>query len=143
MMEYDLINPSAPYTFIAADYEAAALTVFCLGPAYRARPKDGGEDVPIFLFGGVVEWYTEKFGRSPDDGLAEKAQAVADALASFMLGGFEDRRRYEAALAAIDDPEKKARFISEWQDGRSSLNDIGGEAHRLAERLKGKEVTQE
>ncbi len=44
-----------------------------------------------------------------------------------------------AALAnAIDDPEKKANFISEWQDGRSSLNDIGGKAHRLAERLRGK-----
>ncbi len=140
-MEYELINPSDPYTFLAEDFETAALVVICLGPASGAKPKDGGENVPIFLFGEAVEWYTEKFGRSPDEGLAEKVQAVADAFASFMLGDFEDRRRYEAALAAIDDPEKKARFISEWQDGRSSLNDIGGEAHRLAERLRGKEKT--
>ena len=61
-MEYELINPSDPYTFIAADYETAVLAVFCLGPAYGARPKDGGEDVPIFLFGGAVKWYAEKFG---------------------------------------------------------------------------------
>lgn len=135
-MEYELINPSDPYTFIAADYETAVLAVLCLGPAYGAKPKGDGEDVPIFLFGGAVEWYTDKFGHTPDDGLDEKGQAVADALASFMLGGFEDRRRYNAALAAIDDPEKKARFIDEWQDGRSSLNDIGGEAHRLSERLR-------
>lgn len=135
-MEYELINPSDPYTFIAADYETAVLTVFCLGPTYGARPKDNGEDVPIFLFGGAAEWYTEKFGRSPDDGLDEKGQAVADALASMMYGHFEDRRRYELALSAIDDPEKKARFINDWQDGHSSLNDIGGAAHRLAEHIR-------
>ena len=135
-MEYELINPSDPYTFIAADYETAVLTVFCLGPAYGARPKDGGEEVPIFIFGGAVDWYKEKFLHTPDDGLDEKGQAVADALASMMLGDFEDRRRYELALSAIDDPEKKARFIDEWQDGRSSLNDIGGEAHKLAERMR-------
>ncbi len=135
-MEYELINPSDPYTFIAADYETAVLTVFCLGPAYGAKPKDGGEDVPIFLFGGAVEWYVEEFGRSPDEGLAEKTQAVADALSSFMLGGFEERRRYEAALAAIDDPEKKARFVDEWQDGCSSLNNIGARAHALGQKIK-------
>nr|WP_325294906.1 hypothetical protein [uncultured Oscillibacter sp.] len=135
-MEYELINPSDPYTFLAEDYETATLAVFCLGPAYGAKPKDGGEDVPIFIFGGAVEWYREKFGRGPEDGLNEKAGAVADALASMMLGRFEDRRRYNIALAAIDDLEKKARFIDEWQDGRSSLNDIGGEAHKLATSLK-------
>ena len=141
-MEYELINPSDKYTFIAADYETATLTVFCLGPAYGAKPKDGGEDVPILLFGGAVEWYKEKFGHSPDDGLDAKGEAVAEALASMMLGGFEDRRRYNIALAAIDDPEKKARFIDEWQDGRSSLNYIGGEAHRLAARLKDRRAAQ-
>jgi len=138
-MEYEFINPSDPYTFIAADYETATLAVFCLGAAYGAKPKDGGDDVPIFIFGGAVDWYTEKFGHSPDDGLAEKRQAVADALASMMLGDFEDRRRYNAALEAIDDPDKKARFIDQWQDGRSSLNNIGGVAHRLAECMRKQE----
>lgn len=135
-MEYELINPSDPYTFIAEDFETAALAVLSLGTAYGARPKDDGENVPILIFGGAAEWYAERFGRTPDDGLADKRLHVADALASMMLGHFEDRRRYELALSSIDDPEKKARFIDEWQDGRSSLNDIGGVAHRAAECLK-------
>ena len=138
-MEYNLINPSDPYTFIAADYETAVLTVFCLSTAYGAEPKDGGEDVPILIFGGAVNWYKEKFGHTPDDGLDKKRDAVADALASMMLGDFKDRRRYELALSAIDDPEKKARFIDEWQGGRSSLNNIGGAAHALAKRLRKQE----
>ena len=135
-MEYELINPSDKYTFIAEDFETAVLAVFLLGTAYGAEPRDGGEEVPIFLFGGAKEWYAERFGRAPDDGLDEKKRTVADALLSFMLGDFEDRRRYELALAAIDDPEKKDRFVDEWQDGRSSLNNIGSIAHKLGRVLK-------
>lgn len=56
-----------------------------------------------------------------------------------MYGHFEDRRRYEAALKAITDEEKKKEFMKEWQDGRSSLNNIGGYAHKLGAKLKGQE----
>lgn len=139
-MEYELINPSDPYTFIAKDYETAALTIFCISTTYGAKPKEGENEVPIFIFGGSSKWYKETFGRSPDNGLAEKRQDVADALASMMLGNFEDRRRYEIALSAIDDPEKKTRFIEEWQDAHSSLNDIGTNAHNLAEILRNVEA---
>lgn len=136
-MEYELINPSDPYTFIAEDLETAALVVFSLSTAYGARPKDEGyEGVPIFIFGRGDEWYRETFGRTPDGGLLSKKNAVADALESMMLGRFEDRRRYNAALDAITDPEKKEKFIAEWQDGRSSLNDIGTIANALAKRLR-------
>lgn len=139
MTEYELINPSDPYTFIAEDFETAALTVLTLGTTYGAKPKGGGEDVPLFFLGGsdyLENWYKEHFGRTPNEGAEAKRGAVADSLASFMLGVFEDRRRYEAALAAIDDPEKKTRFINEWQEGCSSLNNIGGRAHKLAELLR-------
>lgn len=139
MTEYELINPSDKYTFVALDFEVAAIAVLILGTAYGAKPKDDGEEVPIFLFGGTdgaTAWYRDKFGHTLDDGLKEKGEAVADALLSFMLGDFEDRRRYELALAAIDDPEKKAKFIDDWQDGRSSINNIGGKAHKLGWILK-------
>lgn len=139
--EYKLINPSDPYTFLAEDFETATLAVFLLGTMYGAEPKEPGEEVPIFLFGGAVEWYKERFGRSPDEGLAEKGQSISYALGSFMLGGFEDRRRYNAALEAITEEDKRIEFVNAWQDGHSSLNDIGTYAHKLAERLKRKEAT--
>lgn len=135
-MEFVLINPSDPYTFIANSNEAAALTVFLLGSAYGAKAKDGSFEVPITMFGGGAEWYEEQFHRSPDDGFLENKAEVAEALESMMLGSFEDRRRYQAALTAIDDEKKRERFISEWQDGRSSLNDIGSRAHMLSRKLR-------
>lgn len=135
-MEYELMNPSDPYTFLAKDREVAALTVFCISTLYGAKPKEGDEDIPIFIFGGSCEWYKNKFGRNPDEGLEERKQDVADALESMMYGGFEDRRRYEAALNAITDSGKKEEFKTVWQDGRSSLNDIGTYAHMLAKKIR-------
>lgn len=140
MIEYELINPSDPYTFLAKTKESAALTVFLLGTMYGASPKDDNEEkrIPVFLFDGAEEWYRKEFGRSTQAGLKEEKQNVADALLSFMYGSFEDRRRYEAALNAITDEEKKKVFMEEWQDGRTSMKNIGEYAHQLGEKLKGK-----
>lgn len=140
LQEYELKNPSDPYTFLANDLETAALVAFALGAgAYGAKPKAAEEEnVPIFLLGGAEEWYAEQFGHSVEEGLKTKNEALSDALASMMYGHFEDRRRYNAALDAITDPDKREQFIKEWQDGISSLNDIGTRAHNLAKMLKTK-----
>lgn len=135
-MEYELINPSDPYTFLADDHETAALTVFLISTFYGARSKDGNKEVPVFILGGSDEWYQDNFGRTPDEGLMARQCEVVKALDSFMYGHFEDRRRYEVALDAITDLDKKEEFKAVWQDGRSSLNDIGTHAHKLAKRLK-------
>lgn len=137
-MQYELINPSDAYTFEANSREVAALTVFNISTAYAAHAETGKDDdgVPMFIFGGAVDWYKETFGRSPDEGITALITDVANALESFMLGHFEDRRRYKAALNAITDSKNRAMFMAEWQDGRSSLNDIGTYAHRLATQIK-------
>lgn len=131
-MEYELINPSDPYTFIADDLEVAALAVFALGNMFGAKAKSDDTKVPVFLFSDPHEWFFENFNHSIEDGLESRKIAVANALGTFMLGTFEDRRRYEAALQTITDPDKKESFKAEWQDGRSSMNDIGSYAHNLS-----------
>ena len=136
-MQYELINPSDPYTFLADNKEVATLTVFCLSSFYGAKSQDGTEEVPVFLLGGSKEWYIDEFGRTPDEGLEAYRKEVADALSSFMLGEFEDRRRYDIALNAITEEDKRKQFIEEWQDGRSSMNDIGTYAHELSKKVRG------
>lgn len=140
MTEYELINPSDPYTFLAKTQESAALAVFLLGTMYGASLKDDDEEkkIPVFIFGGAEEWYRKEFGRSTEDGMKAEKQNVAEALQSFMYGSFEERWRYEVALKAITDEEKKKEFMEEWQDGRTSMNNIGEYAHQLGEKLKGK-----
>lgn len=135
-MEFELINPSDPYTFVADDLETAALAVFTVSSLYGAKTKDGEIAVPVFIMCDSEEWYIERFGRNSYDGLKAKREQVAAALSSVVLGGFEDRRRYELALSAITEQDKREKFIAEWQDGRSSLNDIGTYSHKLAEKLE-------
>ena len=135
-MEYELINTSDPYTFITDDFEVAAIVVFSLGAAYGATPKHGGEAVPIFIFGGALDWYIKRFGRMPHEGMKAKKKAVSEALESLMLGRFKDRRKYNAALSAITDPKKKAEFIATWEEDRTTRINLADIAHTLARVLK-------
>lgn len=135
MKEYELINPSDPYTFLASSKEVAALAVASVSVIYGAKSKDGEEEIPIFIVGGFEEWYEQEFGRDYESGVEALKSELADALSSFMYGGFEDRERYELALSCITEPDKKEEFIVKWNDGRSSLNDIGTYCHKLAKKL--------
>jgi len=150
-MQYEISNPSDPYTFEADSHEVAALVIFLLGPAYGATPENDDDKlrVPIFLFGGASEWYQETFSREAHDAMEALEIEVADALDSVMLGHFEDRRRYNLALASIDDPEKRRAFIDAWQSGATSMhssilsngrdyaiNGIGGYCHNLAQSIR-------
>lgn len=134
-MQYELINPSDPYTFIAHNKEVSALTVFCLSTMYGAKSEDGNAEIPIFLLGGAEEWYQQEFGRTVEEGLDAEKENIAHSLISFMYGDFEDRRRYNIALNSITDDDKREEFIKAWQDGRSSMNDIGTIAHERGKRL--------
>lgn len=134
-MQYELINPSDTYTFLAENKEVAALTVFCISTMYGAQSQDRNEEIPVFILGGSKEWYENEFHRTPDEGLQAEKTNVAKSLQSFMYGHFEDRRRYEAAINAITDEDKREQFMREWQDGRSSINDIGTYAHKLGKKM--------
>ena len=104
--------------------------------AYGAKSKDGEDEIPVFILGGFPEWYKEEFGRDCDAGLEVLKSDVSDALESFMYGNFEDRKRYDLALSCITDVDKKEEFKAKWNDGRSSLNDIGTYAHNLAKKIR-------
>jgi len=138
-MLFDLINMSDKYTFVADDLEIAALTTCLLGSGqYGADQLDGDAKVPIFLLGGSDEWFTAKFGRNLEQSLnALKASpALIDCLESVLIG---DRREYDETLPMIAE-DKRDEWIAAWHDRhRSSLNDIGGRAKRIAKALAEKE----
>lgn len=138
-MEFELINPSDPYTFLAESEEVAALVVFSISTAYGAKSKDESIEIPVFIFGGAVEWYKERFGRDPDAGMDALRQQAGKSLCSMMYGHFKDRERYELALECIDDEAKREKFIKKWNDARSSLNDIGTYCHILGKKLQKEE----
>lgn len=101
----------------APDLEVAAVAICLLGDGRYPLDgigEDAGQDVPAFLFGGHDEWFTSKFGRdfatTAEQVIAGRNPELADSLDSVHL----DRQE------------------------RSSLNDIGSRARRLAKAIRDK-----
>lgn len=137
-MYYNLVNPSDPVTFEAPDLKIAALVTLILGHGqYAADPyDDSAEGVPLMPFGGAEEWWNEHFQEPMENAWKSDRERLAAALRSVCYGSITDRELYDSALRAITDAEKRAGFIAEWNDcNRSSMNNIMGLAHSIAERL--------
>lgn len=137
MMLFNLNNPSDRYTFTATDLECAAVAVAIVGNGqYSANQLDGEAKVPFFMFGGVNEWFTERFGHNfevaYDLFVGPRAAELEACLRSFLIG---DRAEYERTLPLIQ-PEKRVEWIAGWHEKhRTSMNNIGANARRAADKL--------
>lgn len=117
-MKFEIINPSDAYTFEAPDLMVAATVICLLGNGQysgRGIEETAGTDIPFFVFGGADEWFTEKFGTNYDETvgglLAEKPIELAESFESVKLVSGE----------------------------RTSMNNIGGRAQRIAVQIRDKE----
>lgn len=115
-MQFDIINPSDPYTMTACDLEVAAVAVCLLGNGrygLHGLGPDSNARVPMFFGPGSADgWFQESFGDS------------YEAVATRCL---EDRPG--ALIAAFES-------VTLGQAERSSMNDIGGRAAQLAQSLR-------
>ena len=136
-MIYEIINPSDPYTLYADDFKVAAASVLLLGQgAYSIENEKGDEEMPIFLSGGADEWIEEKFGDF-EKWMDKNRDKVAECLESVMSFGFNQRYAYDEAIKAIKGKKAKQEYRDKIHDkNRSSLNDIGAKAWRIAEKLR-------
>lgn len=140
---YEIINPSDHATFAAPNRMIAALVVCVLGGgAYggRAEIDDEANGVPIFLLGGFDEWWEKTFPDEELEGITARHRvALAKSLRTVTYASFADRHLFDSAMAAIDDHAKREAFIEEWNDRkRTSMTNIMGRAHELAQRLEAK-----
>lgn len=142
-MLYEIVNPSDRYTIRADEHDVAAVACFTLGGGkYAFEPlEEGGQEVPIFFFGGHDEWCQETFGKDAraliDSVMETKRQALIDCLESCLIGGENDRREFEEACALIESAENRAAFKVKRHEGRrTSMNDIGARARGFAETLR-------
>ena len=129
MKLYEIINPSDAMTMYAPTPVLAGVAVALMG-----NGKLGVEGSPILF--GWDEWLKENGIEDLSAWVKDHAAEVGTALRSVALGSVNDRRDYDAALAAIDCPEKRAAFIVARNDRRrSSMSDWETWAHQLADRI--------
>lgn len=140
-MLFSIVNPSDPYTIEAPALGIAVMASILLGQGkYAFKSLDGGEDVPIFSFGGGDDWCSKHFGESLmelSNGVMDtKMREVADCLDSVLYGDAEDRLEFLASTEDLDRPNFEAARIMRQQNLCSSMNDIGERAYRMAAKLR-------
>ena len=129
-MIFEIVNPSDKCTLEAFDHEVAAIACVLIGNGkYALDGIDTKLEVPIFMFGGHDEWFTETFGRNVSDSLgyikANKANELITCLNSVMLGSAESRASFKKGLELITDAEKREEWRQHWlNERRTSLNNI-------------------
>lgn len=135
---YRLINPSDPYTFYAPDLRIAACVALFLGQgSYGA--EGAGEQTPL-LFG----WDAFLAEQGVDSAWIKAHYAeIADALESVFIGDESHRVDFDKAAACVPSEEHQQWLAARHDRLRSSMNDIGSAAIRLAKQIRGKiESTQ-
>jgi hypothetical protein len=126
---FEIANPSDKYT-IKGPFMACAIAVAMLGNgAY------GIKGTPV-LFGWDA-WLKEKGIEDLSAHIAAHKIEIAAALESVLIGSEADRREVESALALMPE-DKRAAWLAERHDNRrSSMNNIGERAHKLARAIRG------
>jgi hypothetical protein len=151
-MIFEIDNPGDTYTLRASDFRVAAVTCVYLGRGKLAltplddEAKKYGE-VPLFLGDGSEAWFKETFEQTLEDVVNDvmdnHRQALVDCFESVLIGSLGSRINHEAAMAEIPDQEIRERLTTERHERmRSSMNDIGAYAHRLAKAIREKAQAQ-
>lgn len=132
-MILELINPSDPITFEAPDRLVAAAVALLLGGGhYPVNDEAGQQVVPLFLFGGMTEWFEEQFGDFTD-ALTQRREEVAVALDSVTVARPSEYRAIIAAITGGDVAKGRAAYC---ESQRTSMNNICGRAQAYAAKVR-------
>lgn len=138
-MIYECINPSDQITFIAnSDKIAYAATLIVFNTKAGCDNKDTGVSLPtLMLFHPDPMSLVEEFlGMPLESYLDANSAEIADALKSFAYLNYDERKTYDAAIAAITDPDKLAAFKADHEDrNRTSMSAYVNHAWKVAEHL--------
>lgn len=140
-MLFKIVNPSDPYTIESSSLDVAAVAVILLGNGHFSLSSlDGGESVPFFAFGGTDEWCQKNFKESLIElcnrVMDTKLSEIADSLDSVLYGDEEDRVQFLAESKDMDRATFEAARLIRQDEKRSSINDIGERAYRMAAQLR-------
>ena len=139
MALFEISNPSDPYTIKSDDWRVTcAATLLLGGGAYGLTEYRGKRGMPVFLLGGCDAWFKSEFNCDAEEFIKTTSlESIIAALDSVLIGSPSSRLEFDLALDAIDNPEKKRAVLAARHDRkRSSMNNIGASAERLANKLR-------
>jgi len=125
-MIYELINPSDDWSFEAPSDKIAFLVSLIVGEGQTPASRDGWQGGMYILgLGDPNKDFQEQFNEQLEGAFTRHKTEIVESLKSFVI------KRKEAPTGMT------LNELRTWNDKhRSSLNDWGGYAHELADRIK-------
>jgi hypothetical protein len=141
-MIYEFITGGDPITFIAESDAVAWVAVSLLAKGKAGCIREDGEGIntmTVFVkVNKLPEIFKEYSGTENIIGyIKEHKKEISDAFLSFSYGSIAQREQYDAAIAAITDPEKLKQFKALHEDTqRTFISRWVNDAWSLGEQLK-------
>ena len=142
---YEIVNPSDAYTLECERFDVACAACLLIGEGKYALNEIGGEgrEMPFMMFDPDLKWWKTTFNNDVADFVKTNRPAIAACLDTVMIGDAGIRELYNTALELIVDEVKKKEYRDRWHEKqRSSTNDIGAYAWKIAERLRENEKSE-
>ncbi len=153
MAIWEIRNISDPITFVCDRFDIACGTTLILGNGAFGLGECAGakREMPIFRFwkgNAIADWLKSTFSEKNFQSIAYNEiisefleslnpLKIADALRTVQVCTPEEREAYSQALLAIDDLDKKVKYMEWWRNRRqTSDNNITEYAWHLAERME-------
>lgn len=136
MALYEIINPSDGYTIESNDEMTVCASVIILGRGQYGLTNEDGEDVlPILIFGNPDEFFKSKFECTFMEAMKKCKPNIPGCLETVLIGDFNDRRTFFENNSREDKEFENKRDVYH-DKKRSSMNDIGANAYRLAKTFR-------
>lgn len=139
-MLFEIANPSDPYTMEAKDFQTACVAACILGEGKLGLTEIGGDhSMPVFIFGGHDEWFTENFGKDFKTTMEETSKKdIAEALESIFYGYTVERELLEAKKELLPPDSFLIWKAAYTENHRSSMRNIEWNASKIAESIRAK-----
>lgn len=131
----EIINPSDPYSLRCENFNCGAVAIALLGCGQLGLHSMNGVEQSPILF-GWDDWFKERGIEDLSKFADEHTEEMAEILESVLIGSPRDREELELAISAIPEERRAEWLAKRHDDKRSSLNDIGGAAASVAQRLR-------
>src|ERR1041385_5804820 len=122
MKIYEISNPSDAYTIASSKFITAAVATLILGDGkYGLKGETPEDSMPIFLFGGAMDWLKEQGITDLHSWLTEHATELADVLEAVIIGSRGERAELLERIAPLPHEEKKSALEQWHAERRGSL----------------------
>ena len=116
-MIFQINTPEKAHTFEASSFTAACVVTTLLGGGFYSLWQAGKQVMPVFMFGGLEEWFRRVFGKNFTDVVQEiSTDEIAQIYMTILAGKPRERQCYLQELSMLHHSKRALlNAASQWR----------------------------